>query len=132
MKLLFHKKTVNTMIVKPCESGQVFRVAGDNSQWHLLTNYLKKELRPLRPGKKESYEFLDFYEGMRNFLTSRYGLQKSGFMTYRFYIGSFEFIGRYTSNECNEPFLKVRANLPRKVLKDILWELRVEEGQYAK
>lgn len=132
MKLLFHQKTVNTMIVKPCDSGQVFRVAGDNSQWHLLPNYLKKELRPLRPGNKESYEFLDFYEGMRNFLTSRYGLQKSGFMTYRFYIGSFEFIGRYTSNECNEPFLKVRANLPRKVLKDILWELCIEEGQYTK
>ena len=132
MKLLFHQKTVNTIIVKPCESGQVFRVAGDNSQWHLLPNDLKKDLRPLRPGKKESYEFLDFYEGMRNFLTSRYGLQKSGFMTYRFYIGSFEFVGRYTSNECNEPFLEVHARLPRKVLADILWELRVEEGQCAK
>jgi hypothetical protein len=126
MKLLFHPKTVETIIVKATESGSVFRVAGDNGQWQPLTYMVERDLKPLRPGKKDSYEFLDFYDEMQEFLASRYGLQKSGFLTYRFYIGSFEFIGRYTSNECNEPFLEVHANLPRRVLKDILWELSVE------
>lgn len=132
MKLLFHQKTVNTIIVKPCDSGQVFRVAGDNSQWHLLPNYFKKELRPLRPGKKESYDFLDFDEGMQEFLTARYTLVRKSYKLYTFDIGKIHFIGYRTINEAGEPWLKVYANLPRKVLKDILWELRVEEGQCAK
>lgn len=126
MKLLFHPKTVETIIVKATESGSVFRIAGDNGQWQPLTYMVERDLKPLRPGKKDSYEFLDFYAEMQNFLTSRYGLQKSGFLTYRFYIGSFEFVGKYTTNECNEPFLEVHANLPRRVLKDILWELSIE------
>ena len=132
MKLMFNPKTVETIIVKATESGSAFRKAGDNSQWQPLTHIVERNLRPLRPGKKDSYEFLDFYKEMQEFLTNRYGLQRSGFMTYRFYIGSLEFIGLYTSNECGEPFLKIHANLPRRVLKDILWELSVEEGQYAK
>lgn len=126
MKLLFHPKTVETIIVKATESGSVFRIAGDNGQWQPLTYVVERDLKPLRPGKKDSYEFLDFYDEMEDFLTERYGLKKYSFMTYLFKIGSFEFTGRYTTNECNEPFLEVHANLPRRVLKDVLWELSVE------
>lgn len=126
MKLLFHPKTVETIIVKATESGSVFRIAGDNGQWQPLTYMVERDLKPLRPGKKDSYEFLDFYDEMEDFLTERYGLKKYSFMTYLFKIGSFEFTGRYTTNECNEPFLEVHANLPRRVLKDVLWELSVE------
>lgn len=130
MKLFFNLKTVETVIVKAAESGSVFRTAGENSDWQPLTYTVERNLRPLRPGKKDSYEFLDFYDEMKDFLTERYGLKKYSFMTYVFKIGSFEFTGRYTHNECNEPFLEVHANLPRKVLKEILWELSVEEGEF--
>jgi hypothetical protein len=130
MKLFFNPKTVETIIVKVTESGSVFRIAGDNSEWQPLTYMVECDLKPLRPGKKDSYEFLDFYDKMEDFLTERYGLKKYSFMTYLFKIGSFEFTGRYTTNECNEPFLKVEANLPRKVLADILWELRSEENEF--
>lgn len=126
MKLFFNPKTVETIIVKVAESGSVFRKAGDNSQWTPLTPEIDMQLARLRPGKKDSYEFLDFYDDMQDFLMDRYGLKKYSFMTYTFKIGSFEFTGKYTTNECNEPFLEVHANLPRKVLKDILWELSVE------
>lgn len=129
MKLFFNPKTVETIIVKAAESGSVFRTAGDNSDWQTLTYNIERDLKPLRPGKKDSYEFLDFYDEMEDLLTERYGLKKYNFMTYLFKIGSFEFIGRYTTNECNEPFLEVHANLPRKVLADILWELKVESGE---
>ena len=133
MKLLFNPQTVETLIVKANEIGSAYRIAGDNSDWHPLPYYFERDvLEPLRPGKKDSYEFLDFYDEMQDFLTERYGLKKYGFMTYLFKIDSFEFTGRYTTNECGEPFLEVHANLPHKVLADILWELRVEEGQYAK
>lgn len=130
MKLFFNPKTIKTIIVKAAESGSVFRTAGDNSDWQQLTSVVEHDLQPLRRGKKESYEFLDFYDEMEDFLTERYGLKKHNFMTYLFKIGSFEFVGRYTTNECNEPFLKVEANLPRKVLADILWELRSEENEF--
>lgn len=130
MKLFFNPKTVETIIVKAAESGSVFRTAGDNSDWQPLTSTVERDLQPLRRGKKDSYEFLDFYDEMEDFLTERYGLKKYSFMTYLFKIGSFEFTGRYTTNECNEPFLEVHANLPRKVLGDILFELRVEEGEF--
>lgn len=131
MKLFFNPQTVETIIVKVTECGSAYRIAGDNSEWHPLPFYFERDvLKPLRPGKKDSYEFLDFYDGMEDFLTERYGLEKISFMTYSFKIGSFEFTGRYTTNECNEPFLEVHANLPRKVLSNILWELRVEEGEF--
>ena len=120
---MFNPKTVETVIVKDTQSGPVFRKAGENSKW---SSTEPGYLIPLRPGKKDSYEFLDFYEDMQEFLEDRYGLKKYSFMTYLFKIGSFEFKGKYTTNECNEPFLEVHANLPRKVLKDILWELSIE------
>ena len=129
MKLMFNPKTVETIIVKAAESGSVFRIAGENSDWKKLTYAVECDLKPLRPGKKDSYEFLDFYDKMEDFLTENYGLKKYSFMTYTFKIGSFKFTGRYTSNECNEPFLEVHANLPRKVLNDILWELRNEANE---
>ena len=130
MKLFFNSKTIETIIVKAAESGLVFRTAGENSQWAPLTPEIDMSLYRLRPGKKDSYEFLDFYDEMEDFLTERYGLKKYSFMTYLFKIGSFEFMGKYTTNECNEPFLEVHANLPRKVLSDILWELRSEANEY--
>lgn len=126
MKLFFNPKTVETIIVKAAKSGSVFRKAGDNSQWNPLTQEINMHLTRLRPGKKDSYEFLDFYDEMEDFLIDHCDLKRKAFMTYSFRIDSFEFIGRYTTNECNEPFLEVHANLPRKVLKDILWELSVE------
>lgn len=129
MKLYFNPQTVETLIVKATESGSAYRIAGDNSNsdWHPLPYYFERDvLKPLRPGKKGSYEFLDFYDEMEDFMMEHYGLKKHSFMTYTFKIGPFEFVGKYTTNECNEPFLEVHANLPRRVLKDILWELSVE------
>lgn len=125
MTLMFNPNTTETIIVKAAESGFVFRKAGDNSQWSSVEPGYLIPLKN-RPGKKDSYEFLDFYEDMRHFLEDRYGLKKYSFMTYVFKIGKFEFTGKYTTNECNEPFLEVHASLPRKVLKDILWELSIE------
>lgn len=129
MKLFFNPKTVETIIVKAAESGSVFRTAGDNSDWQPLTSTVERDLQPLHRGKKDSYEFLDFDDEMEDFLTERYSLEKYSFMTYLFKIGSIEFVGHYMTNECNEPFLEVHANLPRKVLSDILWELRVEANE---
>lgn len=126
MYLKFNPKTIETILVKAVEDGFVFRKAGDNSSWAQLPQWLDEQLVPLRPGKKDSYEFLDFYDDMQDLLNERYGLNKSSFMTYTFTISSFKFTGRYTTNECNEPFLEVHANLPRNILKDILWELSVE------
>lgn len=133
MKLYFNPQTVKTLIVKATESGSAYRIAGDNSNsdWHPLPYYFERDvLQPLRPGKKDSYEFLDFYDEMEDFLTERYGLVYKSYRLYTFNIGHIHFVCHRTLNECNEPFLEVHANLPRKVLRDILWELRVEEGEF--
>lgn len=126
MILFFNPKTVKTIIVKAAKSGLVFRTAGDNSDWQQLTNMVKRDLQPLRRGKTDSYEFLDFYDKMKDFLTERYGLVNKAYRLYTFDISHIHFVCHRTLNECGEPFLEVHANLPYKVLKDILWELTIE------
>lgn len=126
MKLFFNPKTVKTIIVKVTESGSVFRTAGDNSDWQLLTSTVEHDLQPLRRGKKDSYEFLDFDDEIEDFLTERYGLVNKAYRLYTFNIGHIHFVCHRTLNECGEPFLEVHADLPRKILKDILWELSIE------
>lgn len=130
MKLYFNPKATETVIVKATESGLVFRNAGENSNWQPLTAAVERDLCPLRPGKKDSYEFLDFYDEMEDFLTERYGLVCTSYRLYIFYIDRVYFTCHRTHNECGEPFLEVHANLPRKVLKDILWELRSEANEF--
>lgn len=130
MKLFFNPKTVKTIIVKAAESGSVFRTAGENSDWQQLTPVVERNLQPLRRGKKDSYEFLDFYDEMQDFLTERYNFVHKSYKLYTFDIDHIHFVCIRTLNECGEPFLEVHANLPRKVLADILWELRVEEGEF--
>lgn len=130
MKLFFNPKTVETIIVKAAESGSVFRTAGDNSDWQPLTYTVERDLTSLRRGKKDSYEFLDFSEEMDYFLTERYGLVYKAYGLYTFDIDHIHFVCHRILNECGEPYLEVHAYLPRKVLADILWELRSEESEF--
>ena len=128
MKLFFNPSTSKTVIVKTVQDGEVFRNAGDNGDWKSLTIKTEMQLQRLRNWKKDSYEFLDFYDEIQDLLEAKYGLHRD-LMTYKFSISGFQFYGRYTSNECGEPFLEVHAKLPRHILKDILFEIQQESIQ---